>query len=195
MPQSFGMAMGFSLSETMPVADLPSLSGGGGNASRLRVEAAEAEAAAAEEARVVYLAPNADPDKCWPIRPTLRNELDTFSVHFYVFFGPNISVPPERAAVFAINLMPVLDSGGVLNMELKLNMSTVKGANVTVFGCLNHGMPLFLRENSSMKCESESEAGFLLAVNASSNITKLRIPYPQTGTWYLSLRSLCATEH
>ncbi|KAG7270407.1 hypothetical protein CRUP_009128 [Coryphaenoides rupestris] len=156
MPQSFGMAMGFSLSETMPVADLPSLSGGGGNASRLRVEAAEAEAAAAEEARVVYLAPNADPDKCWPIRPTLRNELDTFSVHFY---------------------------------------STVKGANVTVFGCLNHGMPLFLRENSSMKCESESEAGFLLAVNASSNITKLRIPYPQTGTWYLSLRSLCATEH
>uniref|UniRef100_A0A665VTM5 Si:dkey-84j12.1 n=1 Tax=Echeneis naucrates TaxID=173247 RepID=A0A665VTM5_ECHNA len=148
MPQSFGTAMGFSLSET-----------------------------------------------CWPIRPTLRNELDTFSVHFYVFFGPNISIPPDRAAVFAINLMPVLDSGGVLNMELKLNMSMLKGANVTVFGCLNHGMPLFLRENSSVKCESESVSGFFLSVNASANITKLRIPYPQTGTWYLSLRSLCATEH
>lgn len=41
----------------------------------------------------------------------------------------------------------------------------------------------------------ESVAGFFLSVNASTNITKLRIPYPQTGTWYLSLRSLCATDH
>uniref|UniRef100_A0A8C8DIX9 Si:dkey-84j12.1 n=1 Tax=Oryzias sinensis TaxID=183150 RepID=A0A8C8DIX9_9TELE len=103
---------------------------------------------------IIYLAPTADTNKCWPIRPTLRNELDTFSVHFYIFFGPNISIPPDRAAVFAINLMPVLDSGGVLNMELKLNMSTVKGANLTVFGCLNQGMPLFLRENASLRCES-----------------------------------------
>jgi len=101
--------MGFSLSETLSVASMPSLSQ---NASSLR----------ASEGGVIYLAPVADANKCWPIRPTLRNELDTFSVHFYVFFGPNISVPPDRAAVFAINLMPVLDSGGVLNMELKLNM-------------------------------------------------------------------------
>uniref|UniRef100_A0AAZ1XPZ3 EGF-like domain-containing protein n=1 Tax=Oreochromis aureus TaxID=47969 RepID=A0AAZ1XPZ3_OREAU len=142
------------------------------------------------EDSIIYLAPTADTNKCWPIRPTLRNELDTFSVHFYVFFGPNISIPPDRAAVFAVNLMPVLDSGGVLNMELKLNMVR---ANLTVFGCLNHGMPLFLRENTSLKCESV--AGFFLSVNTSTNITKLRIPYPQTGTWYLSLRSLCATEH
>lgn len=101
--------MGFSLSDTLSVASLPSLSP---NASRLQTS----------EDSVVYLAPTADANKCWPIRPTLRNELDTFSVHFYVFFGPNISIPPDRAAVFAINLMPVLDSGGVLNMELKLNM-------------------------------------------------------------------------
>ena len=109
MPQSFGTAMGFSLSETLSVASLP---GPAQNVSRLHTS----------EDSIVYLAPTADINKCWPIRPTLRNELDTFSVHFYVFFGPNISIPPDRAAVFAINLMPVLDSGGVLNMELKLNM-------------------------------------------------------------------------
>ncbi|TNN22362.1 Transmembrane protein 8B [Liparis tanakae] len=110
MPQSFGTAMGFSLAETLSVASLPSLSQNASSSLR------------ASEGGVVYLAPAADANKCWPIRPTLRNELDTFSVHFYVFFGPNISIPPDRAAVFAINLMPVLDSGGVLNMELKLNM-------------------------------------------------------------------------
>lgn len=110
MPQSFGVAMGFSLSETLSVATLPSLVP---NVSHLH---------SSSDDSVVYLAPTADANRCWPIRPTLRNELDTFSVHFYVFFGPNISIPPDRAAVFAINLMPVLDSGGVLNMELKLNM-------------------------------------------------------------------------
>ncbi|KAG6920618.1 post-GPI attachment to proteins factor 6-like, partial [Chelydra serpentina] len=61
-------------------------------------------------------------ERCWPIRPTLRNELDTFSVHFYIFFGPNVSVPPDRPALFGISLLPVLDSGGVLNLELKLNV-------------------------------------------------------------------------
>lgn len=49
-------------------------------------------------------------------------------MHFYIFFGPNISIPPDRAAVFAINLMPVLDSGGVLNMELKLNVVSRDGS-------------------------------------------------------------------
>ncbi|XP_035386278.1 transmembrane protein 8B [Electrophorus electricus] len=185
MPQSFGIAMGFSLSETLPAASLPNLSRNASDQGLLLTA----------EDSIIYLAPTADTNKCWPIRPTLRNELDTFSVHFYIFFGPNISIPPDRAAVFAINLMPVLDSGGVLNMELKLNVSSVKGENVTVFGCLNHGMPLSLRENSSVKCESESVSGFLLSVNTTTNITKLRIPYPQTGTWYLSLRSLCSTEH
>ncbi|XP_028980686.1 transmembrane protein 8B isoform X2 [Esox lucius] len=191
LPQSFGIAMGFSLSETLPSAptglsSLPILSQNSSISD-------PAGRFLSPQDTITFLAPSLDPNLCWPIRPTLRNELDTFSVHFYIFFGPNISVPPDRAAVFAINLMPVLDSGGVLNTELKLNLSSVKGENVTVFGCLNHGRPLSLEDNSSIKCESDSISGFLLSVNSSSNITKLRIPYPQTGTWYLSLRSLCSS--
>uniref|UniRef100_A0A665VTF8 Si:dkey-84j12.1 n=1 Tax=Echeneis naucrates TaxID=173247 RepID=A0A665VTF8_ECHNA len=169
---SFGTAMGFSLSETLSVATLPSLLQ---NGSRLHTS----------EDSIIYLTATANTNRCWPIRPTLRNELDTFSVHFYVFFGPNISIPPDRAAVFAINLMPVLDSGGVLNMELKLNMC-VKILHLCT-SCLTCRL-LF-------SSAAESVSGFFLSVNASANITKLRIPYPQTGTWYLSLRSLCATEH
>ncbi|CAM5112379.1 unnamed protein product [Eretmochelys imbricata] len=132
---------------------------------------------------------------CWPIRPTLRNELDTFSVHFYIFFGPNVSVPPNRPAVFGISLLPVLDSGGVLNLELKLNVSSLRGENVTVFGCLTHEVPLMAGDNASVTCETGSLAGFLLSVNSTASLARLRIPYPQTGSWYLSLRSLCATEH
>ncbi|XP_074424497.1 transmembrane protein 8B-like isoform X3 [Larus michahellis] len=132
---------------------------------------------------------------CWPVRPTLRNELDTFSVHFYIFFGPNVSVPPDRPAVFVINLLPVLDSGGVLNLELRLNVSSLCGENATVFGCLNHEVPLMSSDNASVTCEAESLAGFLLSVNATASLSRLRIPYPQTGSWYLSLRLLCATEH
>ncbi len=112
MPQSFGTAMGFSLSENLPAANLPNVPQNGSDQGSLLTA----------EDSITYLAPIADTNKCWPIRPTLRNELDTFSVHFYIFFGPNISIPPDRAAIFAINLMPVLDSGGVLNMELKLNV-------------------------------------------------------------------------
>ncbi|XP_046871899.1 transmembrane protein 8B [Hypomesus transpacificus] len=182
MPQSFGTAMGFSLSDTLLASHLPSFS----NTATLRNTPG---------GNISYMAHTPDTHKCWPIRPTLRNELDTFSVHFYVFFGPNISIPPDRTAVFAINLLPVLDSGGVLNMELKLNTSSLKGENITIFGCLNHRMPMSQNDDTSPKCESESDSGFLLTVNITSNITKLRIPYPQTGTWYLSLRSLCATKH
>ncbi len=112
MPQSFGTAMGFSLSENLPAASLPNVPQNGSDQGSLLTA----------EDSITYLAPTADTNKCWPIRPTLRNEVDTFSVHFYIFFGPNISIPPDRAAIFAINLMPVLDSGGVLNMELKLNV-------------------------------------------------------------------------
>lgn len=46
-----------------------------------------------------------------------------------------------------------------------------------------------------LSVSTESLAGFLLSVNATATLSRLRIPYPQTGSWYLSLRSLCATEH
>lgn len=37
----------------------------------------------------------------------------------------------------------------------------------------------------------ESLAGFLLSVSNTSRVARLRIPFPQTGTWFLTLRSLC----
>ncbi|XP_021527201.2 transmembrane protein 8B isoform X3 [Aotus nancymaae] len=130
------------------------------------------------------------PEHCWPVRPTLRNELDTFSVHFYIFFGPSVALPPERPAVFAMRLLPVLDSGGVLSLELQLNASSVRQENVTVFGCLTHEVPLSLGD-AAMTCSKESLAGFLLSVSATTRVARLRIPFPQTGTWFLALHSLC----
>ncbi|KAM7094121.1 transmembrane protein 8B isoform 3-T4 [Molossus nigricans] len=131
------------------------------------------------------------PEHCWPVRPTLRNELDTFSVHFYIFFGPSVALPPERPAVFGLRLLPVLDSGGVLSLELHLNVSSLHQENVTVFGCLTHEVPLSLGD-AAVTCSKESLSGFLLSVSATSRVARLRIPFPQTGTWFLTLRSLCA---
>ncbi|XP_028739767.1 transmembrane protein 8B isoform X1 [Peromyscus leucopus] len=130
------------------------------------------------------------PEHCWPVRPTLRNELDTFSVHFYIFFGPSVALPPERPAVFALRLLPVLDSGGVLSLELQLNVSSLRQENVTVFGCLTHEVPLSLGD-AAVTCSKESLAGFLISVSVASRVARLRIPFPQTGTWFLTLRSLC----
>ncbi|KFP72032.1 Transmembrane protein 8A, partial [Acanthisitta chloris] len=131
-------------------------------------------------------------ERCWPVRPTLRNELETFSVHFYIFFGPNVSVPPDRPAVFVINLLPVLDSGGVLNLELRLNV--VRGT-LSVSQLCPGQESATCPAHPELSWPTESLAGFLLSVNATASISRLRIPYPQTGSWYLSLRSLCATEH
>eukprot|EP00079_Xenopus_tropicalis_P013899 XP_002943473.2 PREDICTED: transmembrane protein 8A isoform X2 [Xenopus tropicalis] len=172
MPQSFGTAGGLASMEGLPSPGV----------SLLASNVSWADAAS--------LLPS-----CWPIRPTLRNELDTFSVHFYIFFGPNVSVPPDRPAVFSINLLPVLDSGGVLNLEIRLNTSSAQGENLTVFGCLNHGVPLISGDNATISCHTESLSGFSVSVNMADPVSRLRIPYPQTGTWYLSLRSLCASEH
>lgn len=81
------------------------------------------------------------PEHCWPVRPTLRNELDTFSVHFYIFFGPSVALPPERPAVFALRLLPVLDSGGVLSLELQLNVVLlVESGEVALEGNLKEKM-------------------------------------------------------
>ncbi|XP_059829998.1 uncharacterized protein LOC132396473 [Hypanus sabinus] len=140
IPQSFGSPGNPSILDSLPVV---------GFAPQQLNESGTASAEGEGQRTAV-----AAGDQCWPVRPTLRNELDTFSVHFYIFFGPNISVPPDKVAVFVISLMPVLDSGGVLNMELKLNTSSVKGENVTVIGCLNHGMPLTSSDNTSTSCES-----------------------------------------
>ncbi|RXM96746.1 Transmembrane protein 8A, partial [Acipenser ruthenus] len=134
MPQSFGSPMGLSLTDSLPAAGLPPM----------MQNTSERSTPFVNEETGAHLPSSSDVDTCWPIRPTLRNELDTFSVHFYIFFGPNISIPPNRAAVFAINLMPVLDSGGVLNLELKLNVQLSCTAEGLFF--LTRGTRLVVKE-------------------------------------------------
>lgn len=44
-------------------------------------------------------------------------------------------------------------AGGDICLRFLLQ-SALRGANVTVVGCLNHGVPLFIPENATLRCES-----------------------------------------
>lgn len=48
-----------------------------------------------------------------------------------------------------------------------LLQSALRGANVTVLGCLNHGVPLFIPENATLRCESGKS---LLLLSSKANI-------------------------
>lgn len=43
-----------------------------------------------------------------------------------------------------------------------LLQSALRGANVTVLGCLNRGVPLFIPENATLRCESGKSLLLLL---------------------------------
>uniref|UniRef100_A0A8C5LZE6 Transmembrane protein 8B n=1 Tax=Leptobrachium leishanense TaxID=445787 RepID=A0A8C5LZE6_9ANUR len=81
------------------------------------------------------------------------------------------------------------------SVSISFSQSSILGENLTIFACLNHGVPLLLGDNVSVNCLTESLAGFSMSVNGTDPVSRLRIPYPQTGTWYLSLRSLCGSDH
>uniref|UniRef100_A0A8C4R273 Transmembrane protein 8B n=1 Tax=Eptatretus burgeri TaxID=7764 RepID=A0A8C4R273_EPTBU len=63
-----------------------------------------------------------NPELCVPFRPTLRNDLDTLSTQFYIFFGPNVTVRAKVPTILALTLIPHMDSGAVFTFEMQLNV-------------------------------------------------------------------------
>ncbi|XP_061418939.1 transmembrane protein 8B-like [Lethenteron reissneri] len=138
-------------------------------------------------------APAGVPELCLPVRPTLRNDLNTLSTQFFVFYGPNVTVTSASPVTLSLQLGPLLDGGATLNFEIALNMSSVQGHNVTVLACLNPDVPL-VSLNSTLACSTMSSEGSLVWVRPGAERARLLLPFPQPGRWYVTLRNLCGTN-
>ncbi|XP_072568624.1 post-GPI attachment to proteins factor 6 [Paramormyrops kingsleyae] len=135
---------------------------------------------------------NPDPfgSTCVRNQPIFKEELDVASVRFSVIGGPNITVSTQAPTVFLLDLNSFTNSGGTLNLDLRLNQTTSINGNVRVMACLTPRSPL-LALNTTQSCATAFSPGYLLYVNVTSPKTLLRIPFPEAAVWYLTLQMLC----
>ncbi|XP_039216186.1 post-GPI attachment to proteins factor 6 isoform X3 [Crotalus tigris] len=127
---------------------------------------------------------------CLRGQPVVREELDVASVRFRILGDSTVPVQSNIPTLLLLNLNSGMDSGGNLVLNLMLNQTS---GNATVLACLSPTSPaLFL--NGSGGCWTAFAQGYLLNVSTSSREAAVIVPYPQTGSWYLSLKLLCPKE-
>ncbi|KAL7979315.1 hypothetical protein Chor_015339 [Crotalus horridus] len=158
---------------------------------------------------------------CLRGQPVVREELDVASVRFRILGDSTVPVQSNIPTLLLLNLNSGMDSGGNLVLNLMLNqvrmnafylegqrsigfascqnselgsiLSLQTSGNATVLACLSPTSPaLFL--NGSGGCWTAFAQGYLLNVSMSSREAAVIVPYPQTGSWYLSLKLLCPKE-
>ncbi|KAG9262129.1 transmembrane protein 8A [Astyanax mexicanus] len=118
-----------------------------------------------------------------------REEQDVLSVRFAVASG-NVSVASQVPTMLALDMSSAADSGGVLVVQLDLNMTSLIGAFGSVRACLTPFTPV-LQLNTSLSCETAFMKGYSLGVSSNETKALLRIPFPEAAFWYLSLQTIC----
>ncbi|TDH06266.1 hypothetical protein EPR50_G00129250 [Perca flavescens] len=125
----------------------------------------------------------------WSI-PVLCEEVDVLSLRFTPVNGPNVSVTDTHPTLLAYPLHTQA-TGGTLNLQLTLNTTNVTLANSSsVVACLSPWAPV-LQLNHSQPCRTALFAGYGVHVNASVPKAVVRLPFPQSTTWYLTLQLTC----
>ncbi|KAK9538848.1 hypothetical protein VZT92_003995 [Zoarces viviparus] len=131
------------------------------------------------------------PSACvWSI-PVLYEEVDVLSLRFTPASGPNISVTDTHPTLLTYPLYAHA-TGGTLNLQLTLNSTNVTLANTSssVVACLSPWAPV-LELNDSQPCRTALFGGYSVQVNASIPKAVVRLPFPQSTTWYLTLQLTC----
>ncbi|XP_029380904.1 post-GPI attachment to proteins factor 6 [Echeneis naucrates] len=125
----------------------------------------------------------------WSI-PVLYEEVDVLSLRFTPVNGPNVSVTHTHPTLLTYPLH-TLATGGTLNLQLTLNTTNVTlGNSSSVVACLSQWAPV-LKLNHSQPCQTGLFGGYGVQVNASAPKALLRLPFPQSTTWYLTLQLTC----
>ncbi|KAE8291254.1 Post-GPI attachment to proteins factor 6 [Larimichthys crocea] len=125
----------------------------------------------------------------WSI-PVLHEEVDVLSVRFTPVNGPNVSVTDTNPTLLTYPL-PTQATGGTLNLQLTLNTTNITlGNSSSVVACLSPWVPV-LELNHSQPCRTALFGGYGVHVNASVPKTVIRLPFPHSTTWYLTLQLTC----
>uniref|UniRef100_A0A4W3ITF9 EGF-like domain-containing protein n=1 Tax=Callorhinchus milii TaxID=7868 RepID=A0A4W3ITF9_CALMI len=121
---------------------------------------------------------------CFRNHPIIRDAMDIASVRFLLLLGPNVTVTSESPAVLILNLNTGRDNGGSI-------ISFLPNKNATVFACLSAGSPAMSLNITSMTCHSDFSLGYLIKMNSTVRRAALRVPYPETDRWFLTLQARC----
>ncbi|XP_056149554.1 post-GPI attachment to proteins factor 6 [Lampris incognitus] len=129
------------------------------------------------------------PGCVWSV-PVVSEELDVLSLRFSPVNGPNVSVTHTKPTLLSYPLH-MQTSGGTLNLQLTLNTTNITmGNSSNVVGCFSPWAPV-LSLNSSQPCRTALFLGYGVHVNASVPKAVVRLPFPQSTTWYLTLQLTC----
>nr|XP_046265258.1 post-GPI attachment to proteins factor 6 isoform X1 [Scatophagus argus] len=125
----------------------------------------------------------------WSV-PVLYEEMDVLSLRFTPVNGPNVNVTHTHPTLLTYPLHTQA-TGGTLNLKLTLNTTNVTlGNSSNVVACLSPWAPV-LELNQSQPCHTGLFGGYGVVVNASAPKAVLRLPFPHSTTWYLTLQLTC----
>ncbi|XP_070617676.1 post-GPI attachment to proteins factor 6 isoform X2 [Erythrolamprus reginae] len=130
---------------------------------------------------------------CLRDQPVVREDLDVLSVRFRLPGDATVPVQSDPPTLLLLDLNSGMDSGGTLVLNLALNQTSVGLGNATVWACLSPASPS-LSLNGSGACGTAFVQGYGLNVSMSSREAAVIVPYPQSDSWYLSLKLLCPKE-
>ncbi|XP_013869281.1 post-GPI attachment to proteins factor 6 isoform X2 [Austrofundulus limnaeus] len=125
----------------------------------------------------------------WSV-PVLYEELDVLSLRFTPVSGPNVSVTDMHPTLLSYPLPPHA-TGGTLNLQLTLNSTNATmGNSSAVVACFSPWAPI-LNLKQARPCHTALFVGYSVGVNVSVPKTVIRLPFPQSTTWYLTLQLTC----
>ncbi|XP_077470897.1 post-GPI attachment to proteins factor 6 isoform X2 [Stigmatopora argus] len=128
----------------------------------------------------------------WSI-PVLSEETDILSLRFTPVNGPNVVVRATHATLLTYPL-PAQVTGGTFNLQLTLNTTNVRlGNSSTVIACLSPRAPV-LQVKDLLSCNTTLFGGYGINVNTSFPKALVRLPFPLSASWYLTLQLMCNSE-
>ncbi|XP_047224169.1 post-GPI attachment to proteins factor 6 isoform X2 [Girardinichthys multiradiatus] len=128
----------------------------------------------------------------WSI-PMLYEELDVLSLRFTPANGSNISITDTQPTLLTFPL-PTQATGGTLNLQLTLNSTNATLGNNRIVACFSPWAPVLVL-NHSEPCRTALFGGYGVGINVSVPKVVVRLPFPQSTTWYLTLQLVCNSSN